>query len=72
MFFGVKMCYFHCQKVASQVGEGLGIKVKLLTGGRTKKRMLTPPMAQQDLMVATFGALSKLTTVGKTEDCLLI
>lgn len=50
--------------VASQVGEGLGIKVKLLTGGGTKKKMLTPPMSQQDLLVASFGAMSKLTTVG--------
>lgn len=58
-------CYFCWQGVASQVGESLGIKVKLLTGGGTKKRMLTPPMAQHDLMVASFGVLSKLTTVGK-------
>lgn len=51
-------------RVASQIGEGLGIKVKLLTGGGTKKKMLTPPMSQQHLLVASFGALSKLTTVG--------
>lgn len=58
-------CYYCCQGVASRVGEALGINVKLLTGGRTKKKMLTPPMSQQDLMVASFGAMSKLTTVGK-------
>lgn len=57
--------YSCCQGVASRVGEGLGIKVKLVTGGGTKKKMLTPPMSQHDLMVASFGAMSKLTTVGK-------
>lgn len=51
-------------RVASQIGRSLGIKVKLITGGGTKQRMLSPPMSRVELLVASFGALSKLTTVG--------
>ena len=58
--------HYHHQGVASQIGKSLGINVKLLTGGGTKKKMLNPPMSRVDLLVASFGALSKLTTVGKT------
>ncbi|XP_071542618.1 probable ATP-dependent RNA helicase DDX28 [Panulirus ornatus] len=52
------------QEVASRLSNNLGIKVKVLTGGRTKRKMLNPSMSQQHLLIATIGALSKLTTVG--------
>ncbi|KAK4306468.1 hypothetical protein Pmani_021709 [Petrolisthes manimaculis] len=49
--------------VARRLGDNLGISVQVLVGGKTKKKMLHPELAQQDLLIATVGALSKLTTV---------
>ncbi|XP_063603489.1 probable ATP-dependent RNA helicase DDX28 [Penaeus indicus] len=52
------------QMIASSLGEGLGINVELVKGGRTKKMMLNPTLTEPHLLVATMGALSKLTTTG--------
>jgi len=38
---------------------------KVLTGGHTKFKMMNPSFEEVDLLVASFGALSKLTTTGK-------
>lgn len=38
---------------------------KVLTGGHTKSKMMNPSFEQVDLLVASLGALSKLTTTGK-------
>ncbi|XP_042879794.1 probable ATP-dependent RNA helicase DDX28 [Penaeus japonicus] len=53
------------QTVASSLAEGLGINVELVKGGRTKKKMLNPTLTKPHLLVATVGALSKLTTIGQ-------
>lgn len=50
--------------VASSLGENFGINVGIVLGGRTKQKMLHPRMSQHHLLIATIGALSKLTTVG--------
>lgn len=55
------------QTIASSLAEGLGINVELVKGGRTKKLMLSPTVTEPHLLVATMGALSKLTTAGKGE-----
>jgi hypothetical protein len=38
---------------------------KVLTGGHTKFKMMNPSFEEIDLLVASLGALSKLTTTGK-------
>lgn len=53
------------QGVATKLGEAVGVRVGKLTGGKTKRKMLNPPMSQTHLLIATVGALLKLTTVGK-------
>lgn len=58
---------FYFQTIASSLAEGLGINVELVKGGRTKKLMLNPAVTEPHLLVATIGALSKLTTAGKGE-----
>ncbi|XP_044747775.1 probable ATP-dependent RNA helicase DDX28 [Coccinella septempunctata] len=59
------------RELAYQVGEmakilskPLDLKVKILTGGRTKKYMMNPEFEKIDVMVATPGAIGKLSTVG--------
>ena len=41
---------------------------KVLTGGHTKFKMMNPSFEEVDLLVASLGALSKLTTTGKYTD----
>ena len=50
--------------VASVLGKDLGINVELIVGGRTKLLMRFPKVKEVHLVVATIGALSKLTTTG--------
>jgi len=38
---------------------------KVLTGGHTKSKMMNPSFEEVDLLIASFGSLSKLTTTGK-------
>lgn len=59
------------RELAYQVGEvaqilanSVGLNVKILVGGRTKKIMMNPDFDKIDLLVATPGALGKLSTVG--------
>ncbi|CAK9830413.1 Probable ATP-dependent RNA helicase DDX28 [Anthophora retusa] len=42
----------------------LNIKIKLITGGRTKRVILDPPVSHVDILVGSFGVVSKLTTFG--------
>ncbi|XP_015172114.1 PREDICTED: probable ATP-dependent RNA helicase DDX28 [Polistes dominula] len=57
------------RELAIQIGEearklsnGLDISTKILTGGKTKRMILKLPMNDVDLVIASFGVISKLTT----------
>ncbi|KAI4496529.1 hypothetical protein M0804_000339 [Polistes exclamans] len=57
------------RELAIQIGEeakklsnGLGISTKILVGGKTKRLVSRLPMDDVDLVVASFGVISKLTT----------
>lgn len=47
-----------------KISKNLDIKIKIITGGRTKKIILNPPVGQVDILVCSFGVISKLTTFG--------
>ncbi|KAG5330834.1 DDX28 helicase, partial [Acromyrmex heyeri] len=47
---------------AKKICQYLGIRTKTITGGKTKKMMLDPPIGEVDIVVASFGVISKLTT----------
>ncbi|PBC29968.1 ATP-dependent RNA helicase [Apis cerana cerana] len=47
-----------------KISKNLDIKIKIITGGRTKKIILNPPVGQVDVLVCSFGVISKLTTFG--------
>ncbi|XP_018311228.1 probable ATP-dependent RNA helicase DDX28 [Mycetomoellerius zeteki] len=47
---------------AKKICQYLGIRTKTITGGKTKKMMLDPPVEEVDIVVASFGVISKLTT----------
>jgi hypothetical protein len=53
------------QEVAKQFSRKLMFTTKVLTGGHTKRKIMNPSYEKVDLLVASFGALSKLTTTGK-------
>ncbi|KAF3427484.1 hypothetical protein E2986_02866 [Frieseomelitta varia] len=46
------------------ISKHLDIKTKLITGGKTKKMILDPPVDHVDILVCSFGVVSKLTTFG--------
>ena len=48
----------------AMVGD-LPIQTRMLLGGRTKRKMEKPTLLHMDVLVASFGALSKLNSVGK-------
>ncbi|XP_017881727.1 probable ATP-dependent RNA helicase DDX28 [Ceratina calcarata] len=45
-----------------KLSKDLNIKTKIITGGRTKKMLMNPPVGDVDVLVCSFGVLSKLTT----------
>ncbi|KAL0134282.1 hypothetical protein PUN28_001232 [Cardiocondyla obscurior] len=47
---------------AKKICQYLGIRTKTITGGKTKKIMLDPPVEKVDIVVSSFGVISKLTT----------
>lgn len=47
-----------------RISKHLDIKTKLITGGKTKKMILNPPVDHVDVLVCSFGVVSKLTTFG--------
>ncbi|XP_043670420.1 probable ATP-dependent RNA helicase DDX28 [Vespula pensylvanica] len=49
---------------AKHLSKDLGISTKILTGGKTKKLVLRLPLNDVDLVVASFGVISKLSTIG--------
>jgi len=50
--------------VAEAVTGELPLRTRLLLGGRTKLKMLRPSLLDMDILVASLGALNKLTAVG--------
>lgn len=50
--------------VASELSHHLPFSSHVVIGGRTKQKMLFPEFNHVDLLVATIGALSKLTSTG--------
>lgn len=51
-------------EVAKLIGSSVGVNVKVVVGGRTKSAMMNPAFEEIDVLVATPGALSKLSSVG--------
>ncbi|XP_072400306.1 probable ATP-dependent RNA helicase DDX28 [Diabrotica undecimpunctata] len=51
-------------EIARHLGDALGITVKTVVGGKTKALMMNPVFEDIDILVATPGALGKLSTVG--------
>ncbi|XP_049868379.1 probable ATP-dependent RNA helicase DDX28 [Pectinophora gossypiella] len=50
--------------VAENIAQYLNLNVTTLVGGRTKRKMLNPPIEYCDMLVTTLGAYSKLVTTG--------
>lgn len=55
---------YQIEFVASNLCQNLDIHTDVIVGGGTKRKMLNPNFKKVDLLVATLGALSKLTTTG--------
>ncbi|XP_076766637.1 putative ATP-dependent RNA helicase Dbp21E2 [Xylocopa sonorina] len=49
--------------VLIKVSKHLGINTKIITGGRTKRLIMDPPTGHVDVLVCSFGVISKLTTL---------
>ncbi|CAG9785803.1 unnamed protein product [Diatraea saccharalis] len=50
--------------VAQNIAQNLNLNVTTLVGGKTKQKMINPPIEYCDLLVTTLGAYSKLVTTG--------
>lgn len=50
--------------MAQSLTENLNINVSTLIGGKTKQKMINPPIEYTDLLITTLGAYSKLVTTG--------
>lgn len=48
--------------VAEKLCQNLNIKVSVLTGGSTKRKMMNPVMEVTDILVGSIGSVSKLVT----------
>jgi hypothetical protein len=53
------------QEIAQKFARKLMFTTQVLTGGHTKRKMMNPSYQEVDLLVASLGALSKLTTTGR-------
>lgn len=51
-------------EVDSTISSLVGVEVKMVVGGRTKSLMMNPNFEEVDILVATPGALTKLSSVG--------
>lgn len=51
-------------EVAQTVAQSFDLSVTSLIGGKTKQKMLNPPVEYCDVLVTTLGAFSKLVTTG--------
>ncbi|XP_044742429.1 probable ATP-dependent RNA helicase DDX28 [Chrysoperla carnea] len=58
-------------EVINHFARDFNLNVNVIIGGRTKKMMLNPEFNQSDIVVASLGAISKLTTTGifRMENC---
>lgn len=45
------------------------MNVKVITGGHTKRQIVNPVFEENDIIIATLGALSKLTNTGMIFKC---
>lgn len=52
------------QEFANWFIEDLPLSIKVITGGHTKRQIMNPVFEENDIIIATIGALSKLTTTG--------
>lgn len=50
------------QLEAKKICQYLNIHVKTITGGKTRKMLLDPSVDKVDIIIASFGVISKLTT----------
>lgn len=55
---------YACQEFANWFTEDLSLNVKVITGGHTKRQITNPVFEENDIVVATIGALNKLTSSG--------
>ncbi|XP_037296916.1 probable ATP-dependent RNA helicase DDX28 [Manduca sexta] len=51
-------------EVAENLAQTLNLNVTTLIGGKTKQKMINPPIEYCDVLVTTLGAYSKLVTTG--------
>lgn len=51
-------------RVVEECTRGLDIKTRVLLGGRTRQQMLNPHFEDIDILVSSFGAISKLISNG--------
>jgi len=51
-------------EIANWFTEDLPLNVKVITGGHTKRLIVNPVFEENDIVIATLGALSKLTNTG--------
>lgn len=58
----MKIFFLFLQREARWLARDLGIKISVKTGGRTKKITSNPPVGEVDLLIGSFGVISKLTT----------
>lgn len=52
------------KEIANWFTEDLPLNVKVITGGHTKRQIVNPVFEENDIIIATLGALSKLTNTG--------
>lgn len=57
------------RELAFQIGletkkicQHLNIRTQIITGGKTRKMILNPPVNEVDILIGSFGVISKLTT----------
>ncbi|XP_067622957.1 probable ATP-dependent RNA helicase DDX28 [Eurosta solidaginis] len=50
--------------VAEKLCQGTDVRIKTILGGNTKRLMVNPDFDDVDIVVASFGAISKLVTTG--------
>ncbi|XP_013175941.1 PREDICTED: probable ATP-dependent RNA helicase DDX28 [Papilio xuthus] len=51
-------------QVAENIAQSFNINVTTLIGGKTKQKILNPPIEYSDILITTLGAYSKLVTTG--------
>jgi len=51
-------------QVAEAIGQSLNINVQCILGGRTKLKIMNPSFNDVDVLIGSFGAVSKLVTTG--------